>query len=380
LSDIFDNVPDISFVNKDVETLLSEMISEYEQAYLQQTGETKTLAQGDPVRIFIYSQALRIYAAYQLIDYSAKQNLLKYAEGDYLDNIGVRIGALRLQASSAISKVRFTLSATQINTVPIPKGTRVSTSTSIFFATEEYAEILPGDLYADVNIQCSISGSIGNGFTSGQINVLVDPIGFIQSVSNITTSQGGTDIESDEAFRNRIVIKPESFSVAGPSGAYEYFAKQYNQSIIDVMVSSPLPGQVDVRFILENGEIPNETLLTEVESYLSNKTRRPLTDQVIVGAPNQVSYDIDVTYYIRKSDVVLISDIQVAIENAKSEFIIWQKSKISRSINPDELLYRLINAGAKRVVINEPQYYALLETQVAIENNINFVYGGVEDD
>ncbi|PKL00074.1 MAG: hypothetical protein CVV56_08140 [Tenericutes bacterium HGW-Tenericutes-1] len=380
MSDIFDNVPDISFVNKDVETLLSEMISEYEQAYLQQTGETKTLAQGDPVRIFIYSQALRIYAAYQLIDYSAKQNLLKYAEGDYLDNIGVRIGALRLQASSAISKVRFTLSATQINTVPIPKGTRVSTSTSIFFATEEYAEILPGDLYADVNIQCSISGSIGNGFTSGQINVLVDPIGFIQSVSNITTSQGGTDIESDEAFRNRIVIKPESFSVAGPSGAYEYFAKQYNQSIIDVMVSSPLPGQVDVRFILENGEIPNETLLTEVESYLSNKTRRPLTDQVIVGAPNQVSYDIDVTYYIRKSDVVLISDIQVAIENAKSEFIIWQKSKISRSINPDELLYRLINAGAKRVVINEPQYYALLETQVAIENNINFVYGGVEDD
>lgn len=380
MSNLLSNLPDISFVNKDIETLLSDMVNEYEQAYFEQTGEVKTLAQGDPIRIFIYSQALRIYAAYQLIDFSAKQNLLKYAQGDYLDNIGIRIGASRLQASAAVTKLRFTLSATQVNAIPIPKGTRVSTSNNVFFSTKEYAEIPPGNTYIDVDAECIISGSTGNGFVSGQINIIVDPIGYIQSVTNITTSQGGTDIETDEAFKERIILKPESFSAAGPSGAYEYFVKQYNPSVIDAMVTSPSPGQVDIRFILEDGVIPNETIISGLEEYLNDKTRRPLTDQVVVSAPTQISYNIDVVYYIRKSDASLISEIQDAIENAKDEYVLWQKSKISRAINPDELLYRLIKAGAKRVVINEPLYTTLSELEIANDNTISFVYGGIEDD
>ena len=60
----FRNLPDISFVNKDVETLLNEMVSEYEGAFFNATGQRKNLAPGDPVRIWIYSQALRIYGAY----------------------------------------------------------------------------------------------------------------------------------------------------------------------------------------------------------------------------------------------------------------------------------------------------------------------------
>lgn len=380
MSNLLSNLPDIDFVNKDVETLLSDMVNEYEQAYFQQIGEVKTLAQGDPIRIFIYSQALRIYAAYQLIDFSAKQNLLKYAQGDYLDNIGARIGTSRLQASAAVTKLRFTLSAAQVNAIPIPKGTRVATSNNIFFSTKEYSEIPTGNTYIDVDAECIISGSTGNGFVPGQINILVDPIGYIQSVINTTTSQGGTDIESDEAFKERIILKSESFSVAGPSGAYEYFVKQYNPSVIDVMVISPLPGQVDIRFILEDGVIPNETIISGVEEYLNDKSRRPLTDQVIVSAPTQISYNIDAVYYIRKSETALIAEIQDAIGNANNEYVLWQKSKISRAINPDELLYRLIKAGAKRVVINEPIYMALSELEIANDNTINLVYGGLEDD
>ncbi|MFT5873858.1 MAG: hypothetical protein ACI8WT_002810 [Clostridium sp.] len=49
------NLPEVNFVNKDIETMLSDAISEFEQAHLEATGENMTLAQADPRRIFLYT-------------------------------------------------------------------------------------------------------------------------------------------------------------------------------------------------------------------------------------------------------------------------------------------------------------------------------------
>jgi phage-related baseplate assembly protein len=378
---VLSNLPDVNFINKSIDDLLESMISDYEQAYIEQTGEVKRLNPGDPIRIFIYSQALRIYTAYQLIDYSAKQNLLKYAEGTFLDNIGARVGAIRLEASPALTTVRFTLSDVQQNAIAIPQGTRISNGENVFFATKSYAEIPIGSMEIDVEVFCLENGIVGNDFTSGQINVLVDPIPYVESVRNLTKTQGGSEIESDKDFRERIISKPESFSVAGPSGAYEFFAKEFNSAIQDVNVSSvPGSGIVDVTFILKDGEIPGPSLIGEVETHLSDKTKRPLTDLVHVQAPEQVSYDLIATYYIRRSDADRITEIQLAVEKAKNEYILWQKSKIGRDINPSELVARGLQAGAKRIEIESPVFTPLLEKQVALEGNIEFIYGGLEND
>jgi len=381
LSDIeaFRNLPEVNFVDKNIEDLLADMVAEYEQAYYETTGVQKKLYPGDPIRIWIYTQALRIYTAYQLIDFAAKQNLLKYAEGSYLDNLGARVGVTRLPASAAVCTVRFTLSAVQTSVVSIPAGTRVSPGGNIYFETIEYTEIAAGATYVDTIVRCTELGTVGNGYIAGQINILVDPIPFIAGVVNLDTSQGGSDIESDDSLRERIFLKPESFSVAGPKDAYVFFAKEFNQSILDVSVSSPGPGEVDVRFILQNGEIPDSTLISSLEEYLSDDTRRPLTDHVTVNAPTQVSYDINITYYIRTSDSTFASTIQQAVNNAVSEYVVWQKSKIGRSINPSELVRKVMQAGAKRVEVTSPVYTDLNDTQVAVEGSISVTYGGLED-
>lgn len=381
MSDIeaFRNLPEVNFVDKNIEDLLADMVAEYEQAYYETTGVQKKLYPGDPIRIWIYTQALRIYTAYQLIDFAAKQNLLKYAEGSYLDNLGARVGVTRLPASAAVCTVRFTLSAVQTSVVSIPAGTRVSPGGNIYFETIEYTEIAAGATYVDTIVRCTELGTVGNGYIAGQINILVDPIPFIAGVVNLDTSQGGSDIESDDSLRERIFLKPESFSVAGPKDAYVFFAKEFNQSILDVSVSSPGPGEVDVRFILQNGEIPDSTLISSLEEYLSDDTRRPLTDHVTVNAPTQVSYDINITYYIRTSDSTFASTIQQAVNNAVSEYVVWQKSKIGRSINPSELVRKVMQAGAKRVEVTSPVYTDLNDTQVAVEGSISVTYGGLED-
>ena len=378
--DALENLPDIDFVEKDVDTLLEAMVTEYESAYETSTGESKTLADGDPVRIWIYSQALRIYAAYQLIDQAAKYNLLRYSTGDYLENLGARVGVTRAEATAATTTQRFTLSAAQESAVAIASGTQVSAGGSVYFATTEYAEVAAGDTYVDVTVECTETGTDGNGYLAGQITTLVDPIRYVASTTNTATSQGGTDEEDDDTLKGRIFQKPESFSVAGPTGAYEYFTKEYNSSIIDVGVTSANPGEVDVCFILTDGELPDSTLISEVAEYLSDDTRRPLTDNVTVSAPETVAYDIEATYYIKTSDKTSASTIQTAVTTAVDEYVVWQKSVIGRDINPSQLISDIISAGAKRVVITSPEYTEVSDTQVALEGTINLTYGGLEDE
>lgn len=375
------NLPDVDFVDKDINTLLSDMISEFEESHYEATGEIITLAQGDPRRILIFSQALRLYQAYQLIDFGAKQNLLKYAVDEYLDNFGARYGSKgkRQETKAAVTTVRYTLSALQNSTIPIPLDNRTGPGNDLFYKTTKYAEIPAGQLYVDVSVECMTVGIIGNGYTLGQINVLVDPIPFMQSISNLYTTQGGADIEDNESLREKIYLAPESFSVAGPEGAYEFFAKEYLSTITNVKINSPSPGVVDIKFILENGEIPTVAIIEGLNEYLSAKIRRPLTDNVQVSAPVQVQYNIDLTYYIKKSDEDLASAIQTKVTQAIEDYKLWQKTKIGRDIDPDQLNSMIRSAGAKRTIIVAP-IFTPLDADVAIENSINIIYGGIEND
>ena len=371
-------LPEVSFAQKDITVILTEMISAYEQAYYNQTGQQITLYPGDPIRIFIYSQALREFQLRQLIDFSAKQNLLKYASGEYLDNFCAPF-VERMKATKAKVSEKFTLSSPKSTIQIISKGTRVSAG-SVFFQTTEDVQIPIGDTEVICTLECLMAGTKGNNFTPGQINVLVDPLPWIASVTNIDTSQGGAETEDDESLRERMQQAPEGFSTAGPEGAYIFFAKQFNSAISDVKVKSPTPGAIDIRVLLDDGQLPSETFINELQEYLSDKNRRPLTDNVTVNVPSTANYNLELTYYITSDNVGKVLDIQNKVNSAVQGYITWQKSKIGRDINPSELIARLITAGAKRVVLTSPVYTAVSDTQVAIASGVNVTYGGLEND
>jgi phage-related baseplate assembly protein len=128
---------------------------------------------------------------------------------------------LRLDAAPATVTMRFTLSAVRPSAISIPQGTRVSDG-NIYYATAEYAEIPAGDTYIDVIATCMTPGSEGNSPELGTITTLVDPISYMGSVINVEKPTGGSDIETDDELRERVYYAPSGYSVAGPSGAYEY--------------------------------------------------------------------------------------------------------------------------------------------------------------
>ena len=68
------------------------------------------------------------------------------------------------------------------------------------------------------------------------------------------------------------------------------------------------------------------------------------------------------------------------MNDAVADYILWQKSKIGRDINPDELIQRIKAAGAKRVVIASPGYTVINNESVAVCQSQTITYGGLEDD
>lgn len=384
MSDILntiDNLPDISFIDGlTLENIQSQMLSDFVAKYRDITGKKIQLSKSDPNRIIMLGCAQLIYQGLQNIDKAGKMNFIKYAYDDYLENMGALKKVTRNPARFAKVPVKFTLSGKRETTTGIPQGTRVTAAYEVYFATTQYAEIPPGETEITVMTECTEAGTIGNDFAAGELTTLVDPIGFISRVENTEKSSGGTEIESDQNMAERIYLAPSSYSTAGPDDAYEYWVKDSNPFIGDVKITSPAPGVVDIRFVMVDGSVPDDTTITTVTEAVTQRGKRPLTDSVQVKKPDIEEYEIDVTYYINTSDSNAAMAIQAQAQTAVEDYRLWQASKVGRDINPDELISRLNDAGAKRAEVRAPAFRVIGETAKAQCTGVNVIYGGLEND
>lgn len=376
------SLPDISFIdNKDIDQVRQEMVADYESFISEATGQTVTLERSSVHRMELYAAAAQIYQAMQYIDRQGKQSILKYSYSDFLDNLAIFKGVTRNPATPATTTLRFTLSAERDTATGIPQGTRVSTAGAIYFATDVYAEIPAGATTVDVPATCTVAGTDGNGFAAGELATIVDPIPYVASVTNTTATEGGAEIESDDDLAERVFLAPGAYSTAGPEDGYLYHAKAYSAAIGDVAATSnQAAGTVDIVFIMADGSTPGEEMIEGLEGYLQGKTIRPMTDLVRVAAPQEVTYTINLTYYINRSDSAKAVTIQAAVAQAVADYQTWQRA-IGRDINPSQLVRMIMDAGAKRVTVTAPTYTAVDATKVsAIQGDAVISYGGLEDD
>ena len=367
--------PDIHFVDTDTNTVVNALIQSYEAF----TG--RTLYPADPARLFILWVADFIIQERVNIDFSARQNVPRYAEGEYLDSLAELFkDAYRLEPEKAKTTLRFTLSIPLEVATIVPVGTRVTVDGEIIFQTSQALTIPAGDLFGDVEAECQTDGEIGNGFVPGQITQLIDIFPYFGSVENVSESDGGADEESDAAFYERMRESVETFSTAGPLGAYEYYAKSASALIVDVKATSPEPGEVDVRVLLSGGQLPGEEILKEVLDILNADKVRPLTDHVTVAAPETVPYDIDFTYWTQEGGAVSDDKVAENIAAAVRTFKEWQGAKMGRDVNPSYLISLLMQAGAKRVKVRSPVDTVVPDNAVAVIGETAVVNGGAENE
>jgi len=368
-------VPDIDFAVKDPTVIESEVIADYQSAFKALTGIAKALAPGDPVRLHLLAVCHWLSHQRTLIDFTGKENLLKYSHGDYLDNLAALHGnrTLRLQASSALTTLRFTLTSPLPFDILVPKGTQCQGPNGLIFATSEEGFIVSPELFVDVPATAVLQGIIGNGFAPGQINSIINwNQSFSLSVSNTTVTAGGADEESDDQYRYRIWLAIESYSTCGPRDAYEFWALSAHPDIIQCVVHSApeIAGEVWLYPLLRDGQLPSTEILDLVQAVCSADTKRPVTDFVTAKLAAEFEYTLDMEYFVGEENEVLLATIQDNVEQAVADWIQWQRSFISRDLNCDELRKRCLLAGAKRIVVNSPSpaFQVMAYNQLAVHD------------
>jgi len=419
-------LPDVQFADVSSSRVETAVITGFEAA-ARAAGQTDfKLYPGDPRRLFLQAVALMIVQQNILIDMTGKSNLLRYAGNATIEDLGWLYGTRgdRLQPTAAMTTVEFTLSEARSSVTTIAQYTRITTG-DLTFATVAPLEIEAGELTGRVLAICDEFGAKGNGMVPGQILQVINRPPFVQSATNVTESQGGSDLEGLEAYRERVRAVPESFSTAGPDMAYWFWAKTANPAIVDVDVWMPDldhelfmlfleeikadglavideaeaviwyqrfmelcretgtgPGNVNVVPLLEGGKIPSQDILDAVYAICNDRNRRPLTDFLHVLPPEPVPYEIKMKYWIDVSRATEAVQIQAAVEAAVREYIEWQHGMLARPIIPDKLVQLCIDAGARRTEVESPVYTNLKQGQVPqlvnFDMETNVIYGGLE--
>ncbi|KQM88465.1 hypothetical protein ASE67_01520 [Sphingomonas sp. Leaf23] len=164
--------------------------------------------------------------------------------------------------------------------------------------------------------------------------------------ANVTTGTAAV-MEGDEAFRQRIVLAPESFSVAGPDLAYVAFARRADGDVADASVVNPAPGEVLVTILSAKGDgTASQALLDKVRAIVNRRDVRPLTDAVTVQSATILPFAIDARVWTFSGpDAALV----LSTGRATLDAYVAESRKLGRAIRRSGIEGALQVAGVERV-------------------------------
>ncbi|EMF7564398.1 baseplate J/gp47 family protein [Serratia marcescens] len=186
-------------------------------------------------------------------------------------------------------------------------------------------------------------------------------------------------MESDEALRLRAQSAFEGMSVAGPSAAYEYFARSASGKVADARATSPAPAEVVIAILSTDGDgTASPELLAAVTAAVNDEEVRPLGDRVTVRSADIVDYSIDAELFLYpgpESEPI----INAAMASLRG-FLADNDKKIGRDVARSAISASLHVQGVQRVVLRSPATdLQISDTQAA--RNIGYAVenGGTDE-
>lgn len=189
-------------------------------------------------------------------------------------------------------------------------------------------------------------------------------------IINPATERQSAVMESDLDLRNRVQMKFDSLSTAGPENSYKFHAFSADGRVADVSVISPNPAFVTVSILQKESDknIASAELVAIVQKALNAEDVRPIGDRVTVQSASVIDYEID-------ADLIIGKDPQTAtlLENAQRniEKYVNEQKRIGRSIYRSAIYAELHVKGVDNVIIRKPAQDVILDkTQASFCSNI----------
>ena len=130
-------------------------------------------------------------------------------------------------------------------------------------------------------------------------------------------------MEDDEALILRALMAWDGLSVAGPTGAYEYFALSADGKVADAKGSSPSGAVAIVTILSTEGDgTADAALIAKVDKALSHEDKRPVADRLTVQSAGILHYAIT-------------ARLHVSSQGAEAEVILQTaRDRLAAFINP----------------------------------------------
>lgn len=237
-----------------------------------------------------------------------------------------------------------------------------------------YRELLLRQRINEGAAACMLSHATGDDLDNIAANLDTERL-----VISEATDTADAVTESDEALRLRAQAAFEGMSVAGPSAAYEYFARSASGQVSDARATSPSPAEVVVAVLSTEGDgTASAALLAAVAAAVNDEEVRPLGDRVTVQSAEIVPYAIDATLYLYpgpESEPI----INAAMASLQT-FLADNDKKIGRDIVRSAISAALHVQGVQRVVINSPADDLQIDNTQAARNTGYTVDNGGTDE
>lgn len=159
--------------------------------------------------------------------------------------------------------------------------------------------------------------------------------------------------------------EPDGFSWSYEDSLLDIALEGEAPETVDVTVRRKMDGRVKVVPLMEGGELPDEDILQKVYETVNGESIRPMTDLVTVEAPTTVPYGIRLSYWTTVEDEARVVQAVEGPGGAIDRYVADQCAVLGRDVNPYVLQSYVMDAGAIRCDVYEPQYAAVGGTQVA---------------
>ena len=160
------------------------------------------------------------------------------------------------------------------------------------------------------------------------------------------------EMESDADLRLRVQLAPQSFSVAGPEGAYHSHGRNADGRVLDVSATSPTPGEVRITVLSREGDgTAAPDLLDKVLAALRPEEVRPLTDYVTVQSATILPYSVSATLHLFPGP-----DATVVVTEARQRLATYVEAchRLGAVVARSGLDAALHVAGVQKVELHSP--------------------------
>lgn len=272
-----------------------------------------------------------------------------------LERIGRLWGKTRKPAAGATGLVHCTGSGV----ATIPAGTIFKRADGAEYETLASTDLVSDE--ADVEVEALVQDGVNGVATNATVGTtlsLSSPIAGVSSQAEVADQGGGlglvngSDLETDLQLLSRILQRVQTPPHGSAEADFIGWALEVS-GVTRAWVITPwgLLGTIGVAFVRDGdaGSIfPNGAAVDDMQAYLEDPARKPVTASIVAFAPSEETLDADIT--LTPNNAAVRAEVDAAIDD-----LLLREASVGGTLKLSKLRQAIGNApGVEDFVVNDP--------------------------